>query len=85
MCVLQRDRAALRLSIVAIKYLAEKQSVLECWEWDNVAVKLLCSLLKQQESVQLWLCSCPCPASSAHGASFLAFGIFSYRRLGVSL
>lgn len=28
LCVLQKDRVALRLSIVTIKYLAEKQSVL---------------------------------------------------------
>lgn len=47
MCMLQKDRVALRFCIVTMKYLAEKQGVLECWEWDNVAVKLLCSLLNE--------------------------------------
>lgn len=37
-------------------------------------------LSRARESVQVWLCSCPCPASSTHRASFPAFGILSCRR-----
>lgn len=63
--MLQKDRVALRFSVVTIKYLAEEQSVLECWQWDHVAVQLLC-----WEPVQVSLCTCPCPASSTHELPF---------------
>lgn len=53
--VLQKDTGAWRLSSVTIQYCAENQSVLECWELDDVVVKLLCYLFNEQKSLKVRL------------------------------
>lgn len=50
--VLQKDAGAWGLSVVTVKYNAEKQSGLECWEWDNTVVKLLCYLFNESARVR---------------------------------